>query len=79
MIGVTENYLEIPTTFKHGTLEIKLHGKVELELGVKTYTTWKYVEPRSLCFVSSPFLQVEVYSILEGVARCSLRSRWLAR
>ena len=34
------NYLEIPTTFKHGTMEIKLGGTVNLELTVETTSKW---------------------------------------
>lgn len=41
---MTENYLEIPTTFKHGTMEIRLGGSVSLDLGVNTSTQWRYVK-----------------------------------
>lgn len=41
--GHTKNYLEIPTTFKNGALEIKLTGDVKLGLGVKGATqSWRY-------------------------------------
>lgn len=35
------NYLEIPTVFKDGAMEIKLGGRVDLELSAKTKTSWR--------------------------------------
>ena len=41
--GFTKNYLEIPTVFKHGVLEIKLRGEVFLQIGVKgNVQNWRY-------------------------------------
>ena len=42
--GHTLNYLEIPTTFKNGQLEIKLRGDVKVSLGVDGGAQkWRYV------------------------------------
>ncbi|EKM54028.1 uncharacterized protein PHACADRAFT_257609 [Phanerochaete carnosa HHB-10118-sp] len=38
---ITQNYLEIPTTFKHGTMEIKLGGTVSIEVFVNTSSAWR--------------------------------------
>jgi hypothetical protein len=32
-LGFTENHLEIPTAFRHGTMEFKVHGAVRLHVG----------------------------------------------
>lgn len=41
--GNTTNFVEIPTDFKHGTMEIKLWGQVELELSVNLKKLqWRY-------------------------------------
>ena len=34
------NYLEIPTAFKDGVMEIKLGGRVDLEVSAKPRNSW---------------------------------------
>ena len=41
LTGSTENYLEIPTVFTGGALEIKLGGRVDLELSADTMSSWR--------------------------------------
>ena len=47
-IGVTENFLNIPTTFTPGVLEIKLEGTSSLEHASNTPSEWRYVNFTSL-------------------------------
>ena len=35
LLGVTKNYLHIPTTFNRGALEIKLEGNSSVAMGFK--------------------------------------------
>lgn len=57
-LGTTTNYMEIPTVFRSGTLDIKIKGEVSLQLGVKGEKSgWRYMT--FLCLLSyrvSPLL-----------------------
>lgn len=65
--GNTKNYLEIPTTFKNGSLDIKLCGDVQVGLGVKGASqTWRYVSALTLSYIRClTVIQREVECVLE--------------
>ncbi|KAJ3554928.1 hypothetical protein NM688_g2854 [Phlebia brevispora] len=60
VLCTTKNYLEIPTVFKSGTLDIKLRGEVSLQLGVENYNNQKWMAHSSASWSASIAAHSEV-------------------